>query len=151
MSLTSRLSNLFSAGTSVEEQRDGYANPDGKIDGAPPSKRPNTMEEFALLEEVDEELKRPPYPHVSALPCESFRQCAHPRSVCWLEESAARAATFSCTPWTRSRPDSKVTLTFPRNTPVCRIRTSRSSDKRASDAGSMEASRRRCWARSRAR
>jgi len=66
MSLTSRLSNLFSqdssAGDTVKSQRNGYAEPDFDLDGARQIKRPRTMEKLAE-EEIDHELKRPPYLH----------------------------------------------------------------------------------------
>ncbi|EXJ54092.1 hypothetical protein A1O7_09429 [Cladophialophora yegresii CBS 114405] len=67
MSLTSRLSSWFSQdssiGTSLEAQHnDGYAASDFDIDGARQIKRPRTMERLAE-EEVDLDLKRPPYIH----------------------------------------------------------------------------------------
>ena len=69
MSLTSRLFGLFSqdtsGGTSLETHRNGYAEPDLDFDGPRQNKRPRTMEKLAE-EEVDFELKRPPYVHVGA-------------------------------------------------------------------------------------
>ncbi|KIX04080.1 uncharacterized protein Z518_07633 [Rhinocladiella mackenziei CBS 650.93] len=66
MSLTSRLSNLLPQDTSVQEsvesQRNGYAEFDSDIDGARQIKRPRTMEKL-VEEEVNFELKRPPYLH----------------------------------------------------------------------------------------
>jgi hypothetical protein len=68
MSLTSRLSNWFSQDSSVgtslgAQHNDGYAESDFDIDGARQIKRPRTMERLAE-EEVDLDLKRPPYTHV---------------------------------------------------------------------------------------
>lgn len=68
MSLTSRLSNWFtqdgSVRLSLEAQRnDGYSDSDTDIDGARQIKRLRTMEKLGE-EEVDIELKRPPYIHV---------------------------------------------------------------------------------------
>ena len=68
MSLTSRLSNWFShdssVGTSLEAQHnDVYSESTFEIDGARQIKRPRTMERLAE-EEVDIELKRPPYSQV---------------------------------------------------------------------------------------
>ncbi|KIV83360.1 hypothetical protein PV11_05392 [Exophiala sideris] len=66
MSLTGRLSNLFSqdssSGDSNQSRRNGYAKPEYDIDGARQIKRQKTMEEPAV-EDIDLELKRPPYLH----------------------------------------------------------------------------------------
>ena len=60
MSLTSRLTGLFTPDSSIAStQRNGYADPD-LDDGARQNKRPRTMEILAD-EEIDIELKRPPY------------------------------------------------------------------------------------------
>lgn len=78
MSLSSRLSSLFFQDTSNENnQRNGYqTQPDLDIDldGARQNKRPRTMEKLAE-EEIDIELKRPPYYQVGAIRsmlCPSF-------------------------------------------------------------------------------
>lgn len=67
MSLTARLSNLFSqdnsSGDSSQSQRNGYATPEFDLDGARQVKRQRTMEGLAD-EDIDIELKRPPYLHV---------------------------------------------------------------------------------------
>ena len=100
MSLTSRLSSLFSqdtsGGTSIETHRNGYAEPDVDFDGPRQNKRPRTMEKLAE-EEVDFELKRPPYIHVGAHP-NPRSVFAHMISLCLLEGLAVPVATFLCTP-----------------------------------------------------
>ncbi|KIW14135.1 hypothetical protein PV08_06916 [Exophiala spinifera] len=66
MSATSRLSNLFSQDStrrdSVQIQRNGSAESEFEIDSARQIKRQRTMEKLAE-EEIDDELKRPPYLH----------------------------------------------------------------------------------------
>ncbi len=96
--LASRLSNLFSqdssAGDTVKSQRNGYAEPDFDLDGARQIKRPRTMEKLAE-EEIDHELKRPPYLHVrKLLSSQSSSVLLTMRSQCSLEALVERAATF---------------------------------------------------------
>lgn len=101
MSLTSRLSNLFSSNNSVgdshETQRNGYSEPDLDFDGARQSKRLRTMENMPE-EEVDFELTRPPYIHVCAwINTQDFDRFAHlGRSQCLPEALGARLVTSSC-------------------------------------------------------
>jgi len=69
MSLTSRLSSFFSQGnssaTSIDTAGHGFAEPTLDIvdGGTGPRRRPRTMEPMAE-EDIDFELKRPPYLHV---------------------------------------------------------------------------------------
>ncbi len=89
MSLTSRLSNWFSQdssiGASLEAQRnDAYSESTFDIDGARQIKRPRTMERLAE-EEVDLELKRPPYLQVRV---EFDAQHA---SIFWLTRNTGNA------------------------------------------------------------
>lgn len=99
MSLTSRLSSFFSQESSVSEpQRNGYAEADFDLDGARQNKRLRTMENLEE-EEVDIELKRPPYLHVragcsAAVVGEEVANTGH--SQCLPEESGARLVIFSC-------------------------------------------------------
>jgi hypothetical protein len=98
MSLTSRLSNLFSqdssAGDPQESQRNGYAGPDFDLDGARQIKRQRTMEKLGE-EEIDHELKRPPYLHVRKwLSCQMCSVLLTMRSRCSLEALVERPATF---------------------------------------------------------
>jgi hypothetical protein len=69
MSLNSRLTNWFSPDSSVQpsleaSRNDAYSDPDPDIDSARQIKRARTME--ADTEEVDLELRRPPYIQVRA-------------------------------------------------------------------------------------
>jgi hypothetical protein len=149
MSLASRLSGIFLQDhptKSSNTSQHAAAESRHEIDGTRQNSRLGNMD-TAAAGEIDEELRRPPYLHVSLAQSEES-------NAKWLPSQCLRAAlvelpaTSLCTLWILSRPDSKATLTSLPSIPLCPTPTQRSSDKRAYEEDCMVDSRRRCWDRS---
>jgi len=150
MSFTTRPQSLLGSSEPAhphETQQDGSSQPGTKPGSGKDNADLHTMAE--IIAEDDWDLKRPPYLQVSircARPEPTRTNCA--TRLCLREELAARAVTPSCTRWIQSRRDSKAIHTGHPDTGVWETHISKSSGRKALDAGSMAALLLPCWARS---